>query len=69
MNRGSYNPQDVYHNIIMVNSRDISIFQRALNNIYISFVIVVLIFIGKLLYLTLYQIVRYIYSNSFLYST
>ena len=55
----------------MVYSCHISIFQRVLNNIYISFLIVgvVLILIGKLLYLTLYQIVRYIYSNAFLYST
>ena len=36
---------------------------KVLNNIYILFLIVgvVLILIGKLLYLTLYQIVRYIY--------
>ena len=37
--------------------------------VYISFLIVVFLLIGKLLYLTLYQIVRYIYSNTFLYST
>ena len=44
----------------MVNSHHISIFQRVLNNIYILFLIVVFLLIGKLLYLTLYQIVRYI---------
>ena len=51
----------VYHNIIVVNSHHISIFQRVLNKIYISFLIVVFILIGKLLDLTLYQIIRYIY--------
>ena len=49
----------------MVNSCHISIFQRVLNNMYISFLIVVFILIGKLLYLSLYQIVRYIYRNTF----
>ena len=52
----------------MVNSHHISIFQRVLNNIYISFWIVVFILIGELLYLTLYQIVRYMYRNTFLYT-
>ena len=33
----------VYYNIIVVNSHHISIFQRVLNNIYISFLIVVFI--------------------------
>ena len=51
----------------MVNSYHISIFQRVLNNIYISFLIVLFILIGKLLYLTLYQIVRYIYIGILFY--
>ena len=52
----THTPQDVYHNIIMVNSHHISNVQRVLNKIYISFLIVVFILIGKLLYLTLWRI-------------
>ena len=51
----------------MVNLHHNSILQRVLNNIYILFLIVVFILIGQLLYLTQNQIVRYIYSNTFLY--
>ena len=50
----------------MVNLHHNSILQRVLNNIYILFLIVVFILIGQLLYLTQNQIVRYIYSNTFL---